>query len=47
MVWLGDGNGAADYFLEILVCVAVKSGLVLQKVTVIEFIGADDGSWWA
>ena len=41
----GAGIDAAEYIPDILMCVAVKSGLALQKVMAAQFLGADDGSW--
>jgi hypothetical protein len=40
----GIGIVAADWVLEVLMCVAVKSGLLLQKVTTKELAGTDCGS---
>ena len=47
MEGLGANTAAADCIPEVLMLVAAKSGIVLQKVMATEFIGADDGSWWA
>jgi hypothetical protein len=43
----GTGSDAADWVPDVLMCVAVKSGLAAHKVMVDKLTGSDIESWWA